>query len=159
MILCGPSLSQQRHAEMITAPGDRAYCAPRRYIDEFQDYLHLPLGVEAMLTQARGLGLGLTLAHQHLGQLPAAVREAVLANARSRVIFQVAASDGKALARELVPHVSAADLMGLGRFEVVAQLSAGGQVTRPVTGSTLPASPVTGHAAIARLRSREHLRG
>ena len=126
------------------------------YIDEFQDYLHLPLGVEAMLTQARGLGLGLTLAHQHLGQLPAAVREAVLANARSRVIFQVAASDAQALARELSPHVSAADLKGLGRFEVVAQLSAGGQVSQPVTGSTLPAPAVTGQAAVARLRSREH---
>jgi hypothetical protein len=124
------------------------------YIDEFQDYLHLPLGVEAMLTQARGLGLGLTLAHQHLGQLPAGVREAVLANARSRVIFQVAASDAQALARELSPHVKAADLMELGRFEVVAQLSAGGRVSQPVTGGTLPAPAVTGQAAASRLLSR-----
>ena len=125
------------------------------YIDEFQDYLHLPAGIEAMLTQARALGLGLTLAHQHLGQLPPSVREAVLTNARCRVIFQVAASDAQALARELSPHVSASDLQNLGRYEVVAQLSAGGQVTRPVTGTTLPAPEPTGQAAIARLRSRE----
>ncbi|MDA8040764.1 MAG: type IV secretion system DNA-binding domain-containing protein [Actinomycetota bacterium] len=124
------------------------------YIDEFQDYLHLPVGVEAMLTQARGLGLGLTLAHQHLGQLPASVREAVLANAGSRAIFQVAASDAQALARELAPEVKAADLQGLGRFEVVARLSAGGLVARPVTGTTLAAPPTTGQAAAARLRSR-----
>jgi hypothetical protein len=124
------------------------------YIDEFQDYLHLPIGVEAMLTQARGLGLGLTLAHQHLGQLPASVREAVLANARSRVIFQVAATDAHALARELAPEVSAVNLQGLGRFEVVARLSAGGQVSPPVTGTTLPAAGTTGQAALARLRSR-----
>ena len=76
-------------------------------------------------------GLGLTLAHQHLGQLPASVREAVLANARSRVIFQVAASDAKTLARELTPHVTAADLQGLGRYEVVARLSVGGQTGPP----------------------------
>jgi hypothetical protein len=124
------------------------------YIDEFQDYLHLPMGVEAMLTQARGLGLGLTLAHQHLGQLPASVREAVLANARNRVIFQVAASDAQALARELAPDVAAIDLQNLGRFEVVARLSAGGQVMRPVTGRTLAAPPATGQAAAARLLSR-----
>jgi Type IV secretion-system coupling protein DNA-binding domain len=124
------------------------------YIDEFQDYLHLPVGVEAMLTQARGLGLGLTLAHQHLGQLPASVREAVLANAGSRVIFQVAASDAQALARELAPEIHAADLQGLGRFEVVARLSAGGRVTRPVTGMTLAAPPTTGQAATARVNSR-----
>jgi hypothetical protein len=124
------------------------------YIDEFQDYLHLPIGVESMLTQARGLGLGLTLAHQHLGQLPASVREAVLANARSRVIFQVSATDAHALARELAPGVSAVNLQGLGRFEVVARLSAGNQVSPPVTGTTLPAPATTGQADAARLRSR-----
>jgi hypothetical protein len=126
------------------------------YIDEFQDYLHLPTGVEHMLAQARSLGLGLTLAHQHLGQLPASVREAVLANARSRVIFQVAASDAQALAREMAPQVSAANLQGLGRYEVVARLSAGGQVSAPVTGTTLPAPASTGQARAARLRSRAH---
>jgi len=124
------------------------------YIDEFQDYLHLPMGVEAMLTQARALGLGLTLAHQHLGQLPTSIRDAVLANARNRIIFQVAAGDAQALARELAPDVKAADLQNLGRFEVVARLSAGGQVMRPVTGRTLPAPEPTGAAAAARLLSR-----
>ncbi len=124
------------------------------YIDEFQDYLHLPMGVEAMLTQARGLGLGLTLAHQHLGQLPATVREAVLANARNRIIFQVAASDAQMLARELAPDLRATDLQNLGRYEVVARLSSGGQVMRPVTGRTLLAPAPTGQAAAARMLSR-----
>ena len=124
------------------------------YIDEFQDYLHLPIGVETMLAQARGLGLGLTLAHQHLGQLPASVREAVLANARSRVIFQVPASDALALARELAPQVAAINLQGLGRFEVVARLTASGRATPPVTGTTLPPPAATGQAEIARSQSR-----
>jgi hypothetical protein len=124
------------------------------YIDEFQDYLHLPAGVETMLAQARSLGLGLTLAHQHLGQLPTGVREAVLANARSRIIFQVAASDARTLARELAPYIKADDLQSLGRYEVVACLSAGGQTTRPVTATTLPSPAPTGQAATARLRSR-----
>jgi len=125
------------------------------YIDEFQDYLHLPMGVEAMLTQARGLGLGLTLAHQHLGQLPTSVREAVLANARNRIVFQVAANDAHALARELAPDIRATDLQNLGRFEVVARLSSGGQITRPMTGITLPPPATTGQAAIVRMRSRD----
>jgi hypothetical protein len=124
------------------------------YIDEFQDYLHLPTGVEHMLAQARSLGLGLTLAHQHLIQLPSSVREAVLANARSRVVFQVAASDAQALAREMAPQVSAANLQGLGRDEVVARLFAGGQASEPVTGTTLPAPATTGQAHAARQLSR-----
>jgi len=124
------------------------------YIDEFQDYLHLPIGVETMLAQARGLGLGLTLAHQHLGQLPSSVREAVLANARSRVIFQVPASDALALARELAPQVTAINLQGLGRFEVVARLTANGRAAPPVTGTTLPPPAPTGQAEMARSQSR-----
>ena len=145
---------QAVQARAALLPGERPLTFA--YIDEFQDYLHLPVGVEAMLAQARGLGMGLTLAHQHLGQLPGPVREAVLANARSRVIFQVAAADAQALARELAPDVRATDLQSLGRYEVVARLSAGGQVTRPVTAMTLPAPATSGQAGTARLRSRQH---
>jgi hypothetical protein len=126
------------------------------YIDEFHDFLHLPLGIEAMLAQARALGLGLTLAHQHLGQLPLSVRDAVLANARSRVVFQVAAKDAGILAKELAPHLKAADLQGLGRYEIVTTLAAGARVAPPATAVTLPPSDPTGQAALARLRSREH---
>jgi hypothetical protein len=125
------------------------------YIDEFQDYLNLPMGVADVLAQARGLGLGLTLAHQHLGQLPADLREAVLANARSRVIFQAAASDAGRLAKELAPHLGASDLQGLGAYEVVVSLSAGSRVASPATGITLPPPPATGQAALVRAASRE----
>ncbi|MBK8075053.1 MAG: hypothetical protein IPK24_05655 [Kineosporiaceae bacterium] len=126
------------------------------YIDEFQDYLHLPSGVETILAQARGLGLGLTLAHQHLGQLPTSVREAVLANARSRVIFQVAAHDAGVLARELAPQVKATDLQALGRYEVVTTLATGARVAPPATAVTLPPPPETGQAKTTRLRSRSY---
>lgn len=124
------------------------------FIDEFQDYLHLPVGVADLLAQARSLGLGLTLAHQHLGQLPPAIREAVLANARSRVIFQTAAGDARALARELGPHLTAADLQGLGPYEVVATLSTGNRVAPPVTGMTQPAPTATGRGDVVRAASR-----
>jgi hypothetical protein len=125
------------------------------YIDEFQDYLRLPLGLADVLAQARGLGFGLTLAHQHLGQLPADIRDAVLANARSRIIFQLSAADAHTFARELAPHLTAADLGGLGPYEVVAQLSTGSRVAPPATGVTQPPPPVTGEAAAAREASRQ----
>jgi uncharacterized protein DUF87 len=125
------------------------------FVDEFQDYMKLPMSVADVLAQARSLGLGLTLAHQHLGQLPTALQEAVLANARSRVIFQTSAKDARTLARELAPYLGADDLQGLGAFEVVATLSAGARIAPPVTGRTLPASGGTGQAEAARQRSRE----
>lgn len=125
------------------------------FVDEFQDYLNLPMSVADILAQARGLGLGLTLAHQHLDQLPTSLQQAVLANARSRVIFQVAAGDARTLARELAPHLSAEDLQGLGAHEVVATLSTGARIAPPVTGRTLLPRASTGLAEEARKRSRD----
>jgi hypothetical protein len=91
------------------------------YVDEFQDYLHLPTDLSDVLAQARGLGLGMTLAHQHLGQLTPVIRSAVMANARSRVCFQLSADDARTIAgatKELTPE----DLQGLPRFEAYASL-------------------------------------
>jgi hypothetical protein len=126
------------------------------FIDEFQDYLHLPTDVADVLAQARGLGLGLTLAHQHLEQLPPALRAGVLANARSRVMFQLTARDAGTFAKELKPHLDASDLQGLGAYEVVMTLSAGARIAPPVTAATeLPPAP-TGQAQAAREQSRRH---
>ncbi|OHV36496.1 hypothetical protein BCD49_19710 [Pseudofrankia sp. EUN1h] len=126
------------------------------YADEFQDFINMPQNFGDILAQARGLGLGMTLAHQHLGQLPNDLREAVLANARSRVIFQTSASDAGRLAKELSPHLGASDLQGLGAYEVVVSLSAGSRVAPPATGATLPPPPPTGQAAaLVRAASRQ----
>ena len=125
------------------------------FVDEFQDYLHLPTDIADVLAQARGLGLGLTLAHQHLGQLPDKLEAAILANARSRVIFQVSADDGRTLARELTPHLQASDLQGLDAHHVVLTLSAGARVAPPVTAVTSLPPAATGQAGLARQYSRE----
>lgn len=124
-------------------------------LDEAQDFLHLPTDVADVLAQARGLGLGLTLAHQHMGQLPPALHKAIMANARSRVVFQLAADDARTMAKELTPHLEASDLQGLDAYEVVMTLSAGARVAPPVTATTeLPPAP-TGQAAKARALSRQ----
>lgn len=123
------------------------------YLDEFQDYLALPTSVATVLAQSRGLGVGLTLAHQHLGQLPREVRAAVLANARSKVVFQVAADDARTLAREFAPYLEPPDLQGLGPYEVALQLVSDGQVAPPATGVTLPPPPTTGQAQAVREHS------
>jgi len=125
------------------------------FIDEVQDYLHLPTSIGDVLAQARRFGLGLTLAHQHLGQLPPVLRQGILANARSRVIFQTAADDARALAMELAPHLIAADLRGLAAREVVVSLATGSQVAPPATGRTMAPPARTGQAAAVRAASRQ----
>jgi hypothetical protein len=108
------------------------------YADEFQDYVHLPTDMADALAQARGLGVGLTLAHQHLSQLPANLRSAVLANARSRVAFQLAGDDAQTMARFAGEQLQPNDFQRLPRFEAYAQLVVGGEVTDFASLRTLP---------------------
>jgi hypothetical protein len=125
------------------------------YLDEWQNFVHLPTPMPAMLAEARGLGLGMTLAHQHLDQLDREARDAVLANARSRVVFQLPAGDARIIERELGGVLTADDLQGLGAYEVVCQLFAAGTTLPPATGKTRPLPLPCSDAATIRHLSRE----
>jgi hypothetical protein len=147
-------------AQLWGAALERSSVAPERrhpvflFIDEFQDYLNLGTDLGEALTQARGLGLSITLAHQNLSQLRPQIRSAVLANARSRVCWQLAAEDARAIASRdgtLDPD----DFMSLGAFEAYAQLVAEGSVQRWVSLRTFPPSPATSDEEDVRAASRK----
>lgn len=92
------------------------------FIDEVQDYLRLPGDLGDALAQARGLGVGYTLAHQHLGQLPKPLHEAVFANSRSRVAFQLGTKDAREIAATTRGVLVADDFESLPAFQAYAQL-------------------------------------
>ena len=125
------------------------------YVDEFQRFEGLPTPLGEILAQARGLGVGVVLANQHLTQLSPETQAAVLGTARSRIIFQTSATDAARLAREVEPYISAANLRGLAAFEVVAQLATGGRTAPPVTGRTRPTPPPSSDPETIRQASRE----
>jgi hypothetical protein len=147
-------------AELWQAVLGRAAIRPERrqpvvvYADEFQDYVHLPTDMADALAQARGLGVGLTLAHQHLAQLPASVRAAVLANARSRVCFQLSGEDANVLTRFGNEKLKPVDFQRLRRYEAYAQLVVGGEVTDFASLRTRPLPAPTSEPSIIRELSR-----
>lgn len=124
-------------------------------LDEFQDFVHLPVDPESMLVQARSFGLAMVLAHQHLDQLPDSLRSAVLANARSKVVFQATYDDARVFAREFGRSVSDEDFMNLGQYEVLCRFATDEGVSAPVSGETLPPGDGTGLVDEVRRRSRE----
>jgi hypothetical protein len=119
------------------------------FIDEVQDYLTLPTDLADALSQARGLGVGFTLAHQYRNQLPPSLRAGVDANARNKIVFGLNAGDAHDMAA-MAPQLEVTDFMLLPRFGVYAQLMSGGHNLGWVSGQTLAPSRPTA--------SPEHLR-
>ena len=62
-------------------------------LDECHNFLHLPIGIDDALAEARGLHTSFVLAHQYLGQLSTEMAEAIDANARNKVYFALAPKD------------------------------------------------------------------
>ena len=91
------------------------------YVDECQNFLNLPGSLEDMLAEARGYRLGLTLAHQELGQLPGDLRKAVSANARTKVYFSASPDDATSLQQHTQPVLGAYDLTHLGAFQAAVR--------------------------------------
>ncbi|HUC89337.1 MAG TPA: type IV secretion system DNA-binding domain-containing protein [Patescibacteria group bacterium] len=124
------------------------------YVDEVQDYLHLPTDIGDVLAQSRSYGVGMALAHQHLGQLPTDLKTGVLSNARSRICFQLSHDDANVIAKSskiLEPH----DFENLSRYHIYARLVAAGEVAPWASGKTLAPQRAVSDPAIIRALSRE----
>lgn len=124
------------------------------YLDEFQDVLRVSNDLSDALSQARALGLGFTLAHQYLGQLPKPMQAAVLGTVRSSMLFQLDHDDAAVLERRFSPALTRDDLMGLSTYEVALRLCISGQIKAPVTGTTLPLTPVLREGQVLAASSR-----
>lgn len=133
--------SSKRHPTMVV-------------IDEWQDFTS-GLDFGDVLAQARGLNVGLTLAHQHLGQLSTNLRSAVLANARSRIVFRPAQDDTKALTGVLGSDIRPEDLAGLGAYQAVVQLLVDAEVCPAFAVRTLPLPEPNVDFEIIKAASRE----
>jgi hypothetical protein len=127
------------------------------YVDEVQDFADAPIPWDEMFAQGRKYGLALTVAHQNLDQLPKELREVVLANARSKAVFALSASDAKVMERLFAPALSAADLQALDAHSIAAQVALDdGGTARPVTLSTPPPPSPLGSRERVRHASRLH---
>lgn len=124
------------------------------YVDEAQDFLRLPGDIADLLAQARALRVSVTMAHQHLSQISTDLREALLSNARSRMIFQLASSDAARLAQGHT-ELKADDIAGLPPFESYMSLVSRSAVTPYASVRTLPLEPASNDPGELRRLSAE----
>ena len=138
------SLFWQETLGRVQVPAEKRRTA-YAYIDEAADVMRLPVPLADMFSQARGLGLGIVTAMQGLYQVPESIRSALLGTVLTQLCFRVQHDDALLLAKHFAP-LTAADLMGLGRWEIAVRPCVNGVTLAPVTGTTQPLGPILRNA-------------
>ncbi len=140
------TLERAREKEPMRRPG-------MVFIDEVQNYLHLPTPIDDVLATSRSYGVAWHVAHQYRRQLPDKLRSALDVNARSKICFSLDPDDARDLAK-LAPQLTPEDFQALGKHHVYARLVAGGTPAGWCSALALPPVPETGSGAALRQASR-----
>jgi hypothetical protein len=106
------------------------------YIDEFQNFL--TDGIQIILSEARKYKLGLTVAHQFLGQLTrqggdTKIRDAVFGNVANKAIFRIGEEDAPFLRKVLDDKLEENDLQQIENFTCFAKIQVDGKPTPSFT--------------------------
>jgi hypothetical protein len=140
------SFAQAAERRASLAPEDRKPFT--LYVDEFQNFATDSFAT--ILSEARKFKLSLVIAHQFLGQVPEALRQAVFGNVGTMMAFRIGAEDAPLVADELGlqnPEV----LSDLANFD--AWIRVGGPHNAQLM-STLPCPPTAGRLTAVRRRTR-----
>jgi hypothetical protein len=106
------------------------------YLDEFHNFTTKSLVL--MLSELRKYRLSLVLAHQYLTQLEPAVKDAVLGNAGTIIIFRIGAVDAETIAPEFAPEFKQSDFTNLPNYHIYLKLMIDGKISAPFSAVTLP---------------------
>lgn len=107
------------------------------YIDEFQNYV--TDSIESILSEARKYRLGLTIAHQYIGQIDTSnkkgsetnLKDAVFGNVGTMMAYKIGAQDSEYMAKEMAPVFTDQDLINIDAFKSVIKLAIDGKPSRP----------------------------
>src|SRR5205823_5049800 len=105
------------------------------YLDEFQTFTTLSL--VNMLAELRKYGLGLVLANQFMDQIDIEVRNALLGNVGTLVVFRVGSIDAERLVKELLPVLDPYELTLLPNRMFWIRPLVGGESKEAFTGETI----------------------
>ena len=109
------------------------------YADEASSYTSLAFA--NALAELRKYRLSIVAAGQTLSQMDREVRDALLGNAGTVIVFRVGAVDAGFLAREFDPVFSPTDLLSLPNYTVYLRLLIDGKPSKPFSAEILPLVP------------------
>jgi hypothetical protein len=90
-----------------------------------------------MLSELRKYRLSLVLAHQYLTQLQVPIRDAILGNVGTIIVFRVGATDAEILAPEFHPYFSVTDFTNLPNYQIYLKMMIDGKISPPFSAATI----------------------
>lgn len=106
------------------------------YLDEFHNFTTQSLIF--MLSELRKYRLSLVLAHQYLTQLEPTIRDAILGNVGTTIVFRIGAIDAETIAMEFAPEFKITDFTNLPNYHIYLKMMIDGKISRPFSAMTLP---------------------
>jgi hypothetical protein len=110
------------------------------YIDEFQNFI--TDSIATILSEARKYRLCLNIAHQYMGQLvqgaDTKIRDAVLGNVGTMMLFRIGIEDAEVLEKEFAPTFSAYDLINVPQYTAYVKLLIENTAAKPFNMKTYP---------------------
>jgi len=98
------------------------------YVDEFQNFTTDSFA--SILSEARKYHLNLNITNQFIAQLTDKIRDAVIGNAGTFIVYRIGAADAEFMAKEY-PGVSSGDMTNLDRFNTYVKLLIDGTPSKP----------------------------
>ena len=105
------------------------------YMDEFHNFTTLSL--VNMFSEMRKFRVGLILAHQYFYQLEDEIREAILGNVGTIIVFRVGTSDAQFLSKEMYPVFKLEDFINLPNYHIYLKLMIDGVPSKPFSAGTM----------------------
>lgn len=125
------NLAALSRANLPESKRDDFYC----YLDEFPMFATEHLA--GMLSELRKYRLCLILAHQFLSQLDEPVRDGIIGNSGTLIVFRLGAIDAEIFEKEFYPSVTAEDLTNLPNYNIFLKLMIDGKISHPFSAEVL----------------------
>lgn len=99
------------------------------YVDEFQNFATETFS--EILSEARKYGLGMTVAHQFVKQIPKDISDALFGNVWTLISFRISADDAHFIKSHFAPFLETYDLENLNQREMYCKTQVQGQTKDP----------------------------
>lgn len=104
------------------------------FLDEFHNFTTKSL--IDLFAELRKFRVSMTISHQYLGQLDDKVRQSIIGNAGSSIVFRLGTEDARFFAREFYPYFNIEDIIALPNYHIYLRLMTEGKQSKPFSGKT-----------------------